>query len=670
MDASRLCRAGVMLTSLCLSQLAAVDGSGGDDGRRAWTPESCFRIKGVGQVQPSPDGKEVIYTITETVVEAKGASARTCVFLANADGTGARRLTPGTSSPSQPQWSTDGAWIAYLDQNNLCRVRRDGTGRETLIQGRVVSLFKWAPDGSAVAFIEAIPAAKTAPGVGLIVDEDIFQWRPQYYRLCLVSTAKDVQGAYAVRKLTSDDFYVYAMSFDWSPNSKDIAFIGAKTKYGQNAIASDLWLVHIATGELRPLANPGAAVRNPHFSPDGQLVACTVSDAPPTWTCAHRVQLVPAKGGTPNLLAPTFNEAPALVGWSADGNKVYYVEAERTSVRLFALPLEGKPVPLSKADRVVGGKDGMYGGGVFLNATRTMVGFTMQTLRQPDEAFVSKLDAFTPVQITRVNEALDKLPLAQTELIRWKSADGLPIEGLLTYPLGYTSGKRYPLLLVIHGGPHGVYSQTFLANPSTEPAAIFAARGFAVLRSNPRGSTGYGAKFRHANYKDLGGGDYEDLMAGVDNVVGQGVADDKRLGVMGYSYGGFLTAWTITRTKRFKAASVGAGITNLVSEAGTTAVTSFLPSYFGDHLWDNLDLLQKRSPICHVKSVTTPTLIYHGDKDVIAPISQSYELYNALKRQGCVTQMVVYPGATHSLGSFRNLDAMKRNLAWMDKYIK
>src|SRR5262249_36738760 len=173
-----------------------------------------------------------------------------------------------------------------------------------------------------------------------------------------------------------------------------------------------------------------------------------------------------------------------------------------------------------------------------------------------------------------------------------------------------------------------------------------------------------------ANHRDWGGCDYDDVMAGVDHVINLGVADEKKLGVLGYSYGGFLTAWTIARTDRFRAASIGASLTNLVSFAGNTAAASILPSYYGPDFWNNRDLLEKHSPLLHMKNVTTPTFIYHGDKDVISPIGQGYELYNALKRQGCPTQMVVYPGATHNPGPFRTLDIMRRNVAWMEKYVK
>ena len=172
-------------------------------------------------------------------------------------------------------------------------------------------------------------------------------------------------------------------------------------------------------------------------------------------------------------------------------------------------------------------------------------------------------------------------PLGRTDVIRWKAPDGLAIEGLLTYPAGYTQGKRVPLLVIVHGGPTGVFTQSFIGTPGPYPIAIFASRGYAVLRCNVRGSSGYGRKFRYANYQDWGGGDYRDIMSGVDHVIGMGVADADRLGIMGWSYGGYMTSWVITQTKRFKAASVGAGVTNLMSFTGTADIPGFIPDYFG-----------------------------------------------------------------------------------------
>jgi dipeptidyl aminopeptidase/acylaminoacyl peptidase len=240
----------------------------------------------------------------------------------------------------------------------------------------------------------------------------------------------------------------------------------------------------------------------------------------------------------------------------------------------------------------------------------------------------------------------------------------------LTYPAGYLAGRRVPLLVVIHGGPAGVFIRSFIGAPSPYPVAAFASRGYAVLRCNERGSSGYGRAFRHANYKDWGGGDYQDILSGVDALVAKGVADPDRMGVMGWSYGGYMTSWVITQTKRFKAASVGAGVTNLMSFTGTADIPSFIPDYFGGEYWDTFDTWRARSAMFNVKGVTTPTLIQHGESDRRVPISQGYELYNALKRQGVTTRMVVYPRQPHGIQEPKlMLDAMTRNLEWFDHYV-
>lgn len=250
--------------------------------------------------------------------------------------------------------------------------------------------------------------------------------------------------------------------------------------------------------------------------------------------------------------------------------------------------------------------------------------------------------------------------------------DGLEIEGLLTYPVGYQTGKRYPLVLSIHGGPAGVWLQAFIGTPSIcGPFAALAARGYAVLRCNVRGSSGYGRAFRRANYQDWGGMDFQDLMTGVDHVIHMGVADPDRLGVMGWSYGGLLTASAITQTRRFSAAVVGAGITNLISNAGTADIPSNIPEHFGGEPGKMLEPLCAHSPVLHVKGVNTPTLILHGERDERVPISQGYELYNALKRQGCTVKTVVYPRTPHIPQEPRlNQDVLIRSIQWFDRFVR
>jgi dipeptidyl aminopeptidase/acylaminoacyl peptidase len=260
-------------------------------------------------------------------------------------------------------------------------------------------------------------------------------------------------------------------------------------------------------------------------------------------------------------------------------------------------------------------------------------------------------------------------PTGTTEVLTWKAPDGTTIEGLLTRP--NTTATPAPLLVIIHGGPSGVYQQTFLGNPSVYPVAVFQDQGYAVLRCNVRGSSGYGQAFRFANYRDWGGGDYRDILAGVDALVARKIADPSRMGVMGWSYGGALTCWITTQTPRFKAASVGAGVIDLVSMTGTTDVPSFVPDYFGGEYWDQGQLWAAHSPLTFIKSARTPTLIQHGEADQRVPIGQGYELYNALKRQGVPVRMFVYPRQGHGFTEPKmTLAGARHNLEWFARYVK
>jgi dipeptidyl aminopeptidase/acylaminoacyl peptidase len=276
-----------------------------------------------------------------------------------------------------------------------------------------------------------------------------------------------------------------------------------------------------------------------------------------------------------------------------------------------------------------------------------------------------------PVRVSRANDDLAKPALGETKVIRWKSKDGLEVEGLLTLPVGYETGKKYPLILNIHGGPAGSFAETFIGRFSIYPIAAFAARGYAVLRPNPRGSSGYGKQFRYANMADWGGKDFEDDMSGVDQVIALGIADPDHLAVLGWSYGGYMTSWVITHTDRFKAAVVGAGVTDLWSFTGTSDIPGFLPDYFEGDPWNQFKNFADHSPITFVKNVKTPTLVLHGEADIRVPTSQGYEFYHALKRLGVPTKMVVYPRTPHGPREPKFiLDIAQRNMDWVDKYAR
>jgi dipeptidyl aminopeptidase/acylaminoacyl peptidase len=421
-------------------------------------------------------------------------------------------------------------------------------------------------------------------------------------------------------------------------------------------------VVEVSSGTVRALARTGAAEVEPSFSPDGRWIAYVASNDPPSWRRSARVHLVPAGGGTPRPLAETPDRQPGLLGFSADGARVLVGETDRTVNRVLALPVDGGPLAaFTPADRMVDGPA--------LSAAGTHLGFTSQAPDQPVEAFLTALDRFAPTQVSRVQET-PPVPLGRTEVVTWKSADGRLIEGLLTTPAGYTTG-RVPLLVVVHGGPAGVFVRSFTGAPGAYLVAGFASRGYAVLRANVRGSSGYGFDFRNANFRDWGGGDYRDIMAGVDALIARGVADPERLGVMGWSYGGFMTSWIVTQTRRFKAASAGAPVTNLMSFAGTADIPSFLPDYFGGEFWDVFEAWRTHSAMFNVRGVTTPTLIQHGEADRRVPVSQGYELYNALRRQGVTTEMVVYPRQPHGIQEPKlMLDVMSRNLAWFERHVR
>jgi dipeptidyl aminopeptidase/acylaminoacyl peptidase len=375
------------------------------------------------------------------------------------------------------------------------------------------------------------------------------------------------------------------------------------------------------------------------------------------------IRVISADGRTMKERVATPDVHPNLLGWDAGGQRVLFQDYRGTATRLRALDVAtGAVLDLSAGEEVLELVQ-LSSGGKFL-------AFTWQGPHRPPEVFLSPVGRFTPKQVSRLHAKSPMLPLGKVEVIRWQSKDRLEIEGLLTYPVGYRPGRRVPLLVEIHGGPAGVFSRRYLAGPNLYPRAVMAARGYAILQPNPRGSIGYGLKFREANFKDWGGGDYHDVMAGVEHVIKLGVADPERLGVMGWSFGGYLTAWAITQTRRFKAASVGAGVTDLISQAGTTDMPTQRLVYFGAYPWDDPQFYQARSPVLHAKGVTTPTLIQHGELDRRVPIGQGHELYHALRQQGVPVRMLVLPRQGHGPGEPRMLlKVMRTNLEWFEKYL-
>lgn len=660
---------GLSLT-LSLSFMATAQ-----DTPQRWTPELMIKFKRVGQTAVSPDGNLIAYTVSTPMMEGEKSEFLTHIWMVSADGKLNYQFTQGDKSCTYPTFSPDGKYLAFLSARGEDKKRQivllplSGGEAEQLTRAKSgVNSYAWSPDGKRIAYTmddqetEQEEKDRKEKRDMKVLDTDY-----KYAHLYTITIEKDANDERKTQRLTSGTFHITNLfgsdaPFDWSPDGKTIVFQHQVNPGIDVWTTSDISSVPSDSGAVTPLVTWKGADISPRYSPDGKWLAFASDGGEPKWAFSYDLYVMPAQGGEPKKLAPTPDRRPNLVSWSPDGKEIYFQEADQTSRRLFALPLDGKQ------PRVVTPGAGNYTG-ISLSKNNVLA-FVHQTTEQPPDVYTTNIKKFNPRKLTDVNADFPELAMGKTEVITWKSKDGMEIEGLLTYPVSYERGKSYPLILNIHGGPAGVYTQYFTASSSVYPLQAFAQAGFAILRANPRGSGGYGKEFRFANYNDWGFGDYDDLMAGVDKVVDMGVAHPDSLCVMGWSYGGYMTSFIVTKTQRFKAASVGAGVTNLMSFTGTADIPSFLPDYFGGEPWDRIETYMKHSAMFQVKGVSTPTQIIHGEQDKRVPLSQGLEFYNALKRQGCVTEMIVYPRQPHGIREPKFIvDIGTRILGWFNKHL-
>ncbi|MEP6704495.1 MAG: S9 family peptidase [Acidobacteriota bacterium] len=623
----------------------------------------------LGSPRISPDGNRIVYTVSDAVMTADKSEFVIQVWLASSDGKENNQITFNEKSSSNPKWSPDGNWIGFTsnrkdNKNNLYVLRVSGGEAEQLTDLKSsVSDFEWSPDGKWIAY--AMSDAKSDDEDKNEKGKNDFRWvdeNQKMARLYVIPVAKDSNGKREPKKLTSDNRHV--TGFNWSPDGAHIVFNHVSSPVADAWPSSDIGIVEVATAKTTSLAATAAAESALHYSPDGKWISASVSDLPVRWAQSDTIRVYPANGGEPKVMAVSHDAQPNLIGWSPDGSKLMFSETKGTGTALYEVNVAAGSIREVQYENAVITDVNMSKDG-------TMCAFVSQSSEKPQEVYSVRTGSASMTQISHANAEQAAMAVGKTEVIKWKSTDGREIEGLLTYPIGYVAGTKVPFILNIHGGPAGVFQQSYIGGRGAYPLATFSARGYAILRANPRGSSGYGTEFRRANIKDWGQGDYQDLMTGVDKVIAMGVADPDRLGVMGWSYGGYMTSTIITKTKRFKAASAGAPVTNLMSFNGTADIPSFVPDYFGGQSWENPEVYIKHSAMFNIKGVTTPTMIQHGDADVRVPISQGYELYNALKAQGVPTRMIVLPRQPHGPNEPKmQVAAMQSNLDWFDKYLK
>jgi dipeptidyl aminopeptidase/acylaminoacyl peptidase len=637
----------------------------------AWNTALSLRYQMVGGTMPSPDGALVVYTQTRHVLEEERSEQVTQIYLAKADGSAQRQLTRGEKSSTAPAFSPDGRYVYFKSGRsghpNIWRIAVDGGEAQPVTEWEgEIGAFALSPDGKWLAFAGRKKSPDDETRKKQKRDFQVLDENPKNHRIWLVEAAPTGAKTDAPKPLTDSTRHVTEMS--WSPDSASIVLEHQPTPSPDVWVGSDVAEVVIAKGSVNSLAASPASESQPRCSPDGRYIALVVTPERARWPGDARLAILSRKDRSVRQLPLTPDQRPNLLGWDPSSSRLYFAEMKNTRAALYAMPLDGPPELLYEPRQ--GTFFAGYGPNASLNLTGAFWAFVRESSHEAAEAFVAKLPRGTPVRVSRANLDLPKPPLGDTTAIRWKAKDGQEIEGLLTYPVGYRKGQKCPLILNIHGGPSNYFSETFLGKASIYPLAIFAQRGFAILRPNPRGSGGYGKTFRFANVSDWGGKDYEDIMAGVDHLIATGIADPDRMAVMGWSYGGFMTSWIITQTHRFRAAVVGAAVTNLWSFTGTADIPGFLPDYFEGEPWEVFESYRKHSPMSHVRGVKTPSLILHGADDDRVPISQGYELYNALKRQGAEVKMVVYPRTPHSPQEPKFIeDIMQRHLDWVEKHV-
>lgn len=648
-----------------------------------WTAQNLVHYPLIEHIALSPTGQQILYTVRRPHYSDSGSEFRHTTYLANTTGDPSPRALTHDATAAQPRWSPDGTQIAFLrptdgGQPGIWIMPATG-GEPWMLTGvannirHAVTTFRWSPDSRRIALL-TVPWDEDLEHRRR-VKNDTRKWRADYSFSHIfvvdvdapVNTPSTRGKLPPARPLTSGRFHVFA--FDWRPDGTEIAMMHRSTPYIDSW--TDARLATIPTngnpGEPLTLTDYGLVASwesDLAYSPDGKWIACEVGHDDHQWPYACRVHLFPTDGGTPRVLQDVVDDQPTVLSWSADSQHVYVQAENGLSSALFALPIDGgAPKPLCQPQGFIAATHILANG---------QAAYVLEDFDQPQSVYLADLSQVTTsvtgrqlVQPTSTHYPAGPLP--QVRVLTWQTEDGFEIEGMLYLPTNYDQARdgTLPLLLHIHGGPMSVFQRQFTGTPYYYNPAALCERGIAILRCNPRGSGGYGRDFRYANMEDWGGGDFRDLMQGVETVIVQGIADPARLGICGWSYGGYMSSWAITQTDRFIAASIGAPVTNLISFIGTSDIPSFVPGFFGGEFWESTDLMIERSPLFQAHKANTPAIIQHGDADERVPLEQGLQYYMALERRNVPVEMYIYPRQGHAIGEpHLVVDAIQRNLEW------
>ncbi len=612
------------------------------------------------QTAISPDGAHLAY------VEALSAPNQSAVYIAPRI-----RVTAGDGKVACDEralaWSADGKQLAFLSD---CAKKQQlelyvapaegGAARQLTHLNGLLAEPKWSPDGKhiAILFTENLPHAAgpldPVPPDSGVLESQIFE-----QRLTLVDAATGV-----VRQLTPKDMYVY--EYDWSPDGHGFAATAAPGDGDANWWTAQLYTVAGESGEMKSIYQPPVELQiaTPRFAPDGKSIVFIGGLMSDEGSTGGDVFLIPAAGGAARNLTPGMAASASNITWPKNSRYLFFTEHHDGGSAISQLdPATGQTERLWQGDESI--NPPFDDSGISMTADGKSSAVIRHSFRQPPEIWSGRIGDWK--QVTHENR-LRKPLWGEAKSLHWTN-EGFHIQGWLIYPAHFDAGKKYPMVVAVHGGPASSVKPGW-PRPGYNPT-LLSQQGYFVLMPNPRGSYGQGEKFAAANVRDFGGGDLRDILAGVDEALRSAPIDPRRIGLTGWSYGGFMTMFAVTQTNRFKAAVAGAGISNWQSYYGQNAIDTWMIPYFGASVYDDPAVYAKMSAIGFIKQAKTPTLIVVGDRDGECPAPQSYEFWHALKTLGVKTQMVVYPNEGHSFHKPEHQkDVLLRMIAWFNENLR
>jgi dipeptidyl aminopeptidase/acylaminoacyl peptidase len=644
-------RAFIFSIALLISQLPLAAGPP--------TPEaaqnSLFALHEFREVAISPDGGKLAW-IESAPGKMESDPPILSVYVKDLHdaGAGAKRIGDSSSMAQGLAWSQDGrlAFLSDADshgQTQLFVVEKPGRGKPRKI-GELNGYLEqpqWSPDGKSIALlgIEGSsrvpgPTEATAPETGVIASTVVEK------RLAIVNVATG-----AARTISPADMYVY--EFDWSPDGKELAYLSAPGDGDDNWYVAELYAIGAESGAVRHILKPSMQAANVRWSPDGKTIAFIGGLMSDEGVTGGDIYSIPAEGaGTPRDLTPGLKASPNWFRWSPSSKQILMTENISGNSAISTLDLASGSV-----ETLWKGAEGlMFSGDA---ATSAVV---RSSFDQPPEVWAGPTGKWQ--QLTHSNDAQQR-EWGEAKSIEWKNGS-FEVQGWLLFPEPYDPAKRYPMIVSVHGGPASGVRPSW-PRPGL-PLQLLTEQGYFVFEPNPRGSYGEGEAFTRANAKDFGHGDLDDILAGVDAVVKDYPVDNERVGIAGWSYGGYMTMWAVTQTNRFRAAFAGAGIANWQSYYGENGIDQWMIPYFGASVYDDPAVYAKSSPINFIKNVKTPTLVIVGDRDAECPPAQSYEFWHALKTFGVKTEFVLYPGEGHGFHDPRHVrDRFERVVKWFSE---